>query len=63
MNNCEKSKDIVTKYQSDIINDFESILWDIWNDLDDLIGDIQENDISKTEICDRLTQICNGLCG
>lgn len=23
MNNCEKSKDIVTKYQSDIINDKE----------------------------------------
>lgn len=63
MNNCEKSKEIITKYQSDIISGVESILWDVWNVLDDLIEDIQENNISKTEICDKLTQICNNLCG
>lgn len=63
MDKSEQSKNIVTKYQSDIISGFDSILWDIWNDLDNLIEDIQENNISKTEICNKLTQICNSICG
>lgn len=38
-----------------------SLFWDIWNDIDDLMNEIKETDISKEEIYKKLEEISNNL--
>lgn len=62
INKCKEVENIVLRYQSNIIDATQSLFWDIWNDIDDLILDIKETNMTKTEICDKLTQICKKMC-
>lgn len=37
------------------------LFWDIWNDIDELMNEIEETDISKEEIYKKLEEISSNL--
>lgn len=53
---------IIEKHEKAIREGVSDLLWEVWNELDDLVNDIDDDILTTSDISKRLVEIMDGIC-